>query len=119
MRNFVLIGFLMFFFLNPSRAQKKCEVSNFYQAIETDYDTKIITRLGNLEDAETILTPMRLEVGNYKVDISRKGSNLYKIDGKDIYLETRYCYEYSYREEVLLVVAGNYGYNKGEIIFVD
>jgi hypothetical protein len=119
MRNFSLTAGLILFFLHASSAQKKCEVSNFYQAIEANYDTKVITKMGDLEEAETILTPMSLEVGKYKVDITRKGSNIYKIDGRDIYIETRYCYEYSYSEEVILVVAGNYGYDKGDIIFID
>jgi hypothetical protein len=119
MRNFSVTAGLVLLFLYTSIAQKKCEVSNFYQAIEANYDTKVITKMGDLEEAETILTPMSLEVGKYKVDITRKGSNIYKIDGRDIYIETRYCYEYSYSEEVILVVAGNYGYDKGDIIFID
>ena len=35
---------------------------------------------------------------NYEVNLTRKGSNVYKIDGKDIIIQTRYCYVYAYSE---------------------
>ena len=39
--------------------------------------------------------------GDYDLSVTRKGSNLYKVDGKDIYIHTRYCYEYVYYEDSL------------------
>ena len=33
---------------------------------------------------------------NYEVNLTRKASNVYKIDGKDIIIQTRYCYVYDY-----------------------
>ncbi|WP_256644930.1 hypothetical protein [Thermomonas paludicola] len=33
---------------------------------------------------------------NYEVNLTRKGSNAYKIDGKDIIIQTRHCYVYAY-----------------------
>ncbi len=50
---------------------------------------------------------------NYEVNLTRKGSNVYKIDGKDIIIQTRYCYVYAYSEEAILKASG-YG---GEVIF--
>lgn len=50
---------------------------------------------------------------NYEVNLSRKGSNVYKIDGKDIIIQTRYCYVYAYSEEAIFKTSG-YG---GEVIF--
>ncbi|MEQ6888591.1 hypothetical protein ABE957_07880 [Halomonas sp. CS7] len=52
---------------------------------------------------------------NYGVSVTRKGSNLYKIDGKNILIHTRYCYEYVYYEESFLRMYGH----SGEIIFTD
>lgn len=52
---------------------------------------------------------------NYDVSVTRKGSNLYKVDGKDILVQTRYCYEYVYYEESFLKMNGY----SGEIIFTD
>lgn len=52
---------------------------------------------------------------NYQGSLTRKGSNVYKIDGKDIVFQTRYCYVYAYSEEAIFEASG-YG---GELIFFD
>jgi len=52
---------------------------------------------------------------NYEVNLTREGSNVYKIDGKDIIIQTRYCYVYAYSEEAIFKTSG-YG---GEVIFLD
>ena len=52
---------------------------------------------------------------SYEVNLTRKGSNVYKIDGKDIIIQTRYCYVYAYSEEAIFKTSG-YG---GEVIFFD
>lgn len=52
---------------------------------------------------------------NYEVNLTRKGSNVYKIDGKDIIIQTRYCYVYAYSDEAIFKASG-YG---GELIFFD
>jgi len=68
----------------------------------------------------TLATLMSLQAApalaeNYEVNLTRKGSNVYKIDGKDIFIQTRYCYVYAYSEEAILKTSG-YG---GEVIFID
>ena len=52
---------------------------------------------------------------NYEVSLTRKGSNVYQVRGKDIIIQTRYCYVYAYSEEAILKASG-YG---GEVIFFD
>lgn len=52
---------------------------------------------------------------NYEVNLTRKGSNVYRVDGKDIIIQTRYCYVYAYSEEAIFKSSG-YG---GEVIFFD
>jgi len=52
---------------------------------------------------------------NYEINLTRKGSNVYKIDGQDIIIQTRYCYVYAYSEEAIFKTSG-YG---GEVIFFD
>ena len=68
----------------------------------------------------TLATLMSLQAApalaeNYEVNLTRKGSNVYKIDGKDIFIQTRYCYVYAYSEVAILKTSG-YG---GEVIFFD
>lgn len=69
----------------------------------------------------TLAALMTLQAGsvlaeNYVVNLTRKGSNVYKIDGKDIIIHTRYCYAYAYSEEAIFKASGLYG---GELIFFD
>jgi len=52
---------------------------------------------------------------SYEVNLTRKSSNVYKVDGKDIIIQTRYCYTYAYSEEAIFKQSG-YG---GEVIFLD
>ena len=52
---------------------------------------------------------------NYEVNLTRKGSNVYKIDGKDIIVQTRYCYVYAYSEAAIFKTSGY----SGEVIFFD
>ena len=68
----------------------------------------------------TLAALMTLQAGpvlaeNYEVSLTRKGSNVYEIDGKDIIIQTRYCYVYAYSEEAIFKASG-YG---GELIFFD
>lgn len=68
----------------------------------------------------TLAALMTLQAGpvlaeNYEVSLTRKGGNVYKIDGKDIIIQTRYCYVYAYSEEAIFKASG-YG---GELIFFD
>ena len=51
---------------------------------------------------------------NYTVNLTRKGSNIYKADGKDVIFQTRYCYVYAYSEEAIFKSSG-YG---GEVFFL-
>lgn len=39
----------------------------------------------------------------YRVTVTRKESNLYKIDGTKTYIKTKHCEEYCYSEQAVLV----------------
>ncbi len=62
-----------------------------------------------------LIFPSFIGAENYKISVTRKDSNLYKIDGKEMYIKTRYCYEYAYSENAFLKMSGSYG----EIIFAN
>lgn len=94
---------IILFFATITYGQKKCDVKNFYTAIEVESEDKVLTKL---------------DEGKYKLSVTRKAPNLYKVDGQDIYIETRYCYEYATFDDVILIVENN-GYDKGVIIFID
>ncbi len=51
----------------------------------------------------------------YSISVTRKDRNVYKIDGRDILIQTRYCYVYGYGEDAILRMNGR----TGDLIFVD
>lgn len=104
-------------FIAKTGLSDECDVKEFYRVVKPDSDVKVLTTLGGLEEAELIFVPTKMEEGAFKIDVTRKGSNIYKIEGTDYYIETRYCYEYAIYDEAILKVESNYGYNKGTIIF--
>jgi hypothetical protein len=53
--------------------------------------------------------------GDYTVNVTRKGPQLYKVTGKDLYVATRSCYEYVYYEDAVLRMSGK----TGTIVFLD
>lgn len=52
---------------------------------------------------------------DYRVNVTREGGNLYKVDSGNIVINTRYCYEYVYYEDSLLRMNGY----SSEIVFLD
>ncbi len=53
---------------------------------------------------------------DYKVYITQKSGNYYKIEQTNLWIKTSYCYEYAYYREVTLRTYG-YGLVKGRIFF--
>ena len=102
---------------NNFRISDECDVDEFYQALDTQSGIKVLTSGGELEEAELILVPTKMKEGRYKVELTRKASNLYKVEGTKFYIETRYCYEYATYDDAILKVESNYGYTKGKIYF--
>lgn len=76
------------------------------------YNSKLIFE--NTEcDVKEVYAKTRVPAGDYEVTVTRREKDWYEINGKDIFIKTRYCYEYAYSEDVVLSWNG-YG---GELIF--
>jgi hypothetical protein len=56
-----------------------------------------------------ILSSVPAFAGDYRVSVTRKGSNLYKVTGEDVYILTRLCYEYVYYADAILSLNGSTG----------
>jgi len=103
--------------LNTSSFGTECEISKVYRKVEVDRDTKAMDSYGELKEVKCLLVPTKIDTGNYQVDVTRKSQNLYEIIYKDLYIETKYCYEYATGETVILKIDSYYGYSIGKIIF--
>lgn len=105
--------------ITPTSSEDKYDVAQIYEGIELQSGSKSIDTYGNVEDAKIVLVPTKLDEGKYSIELTKIDSNIYKIDGTSLYIETRYCYEYATRDDAVLIIESNYGYTKGEVIFLD
>ena len=97
--------------------EAECEVAQFYEAVEADYGVKVLTSYGDLEKAELIFKPAKMDEGNYEIKITRVGSNLYKMEGSPYYIETKSCYEFASYEDAMLSVENKNGHLIGMVLF--
>lgn len=95
------------------------DVAGIYEKIPTPYGTKAISNMSEVVEIESVLVPKELELGSYKISVTRRGSNLYEVAGYGIYIVTRYCYEYGYGEEAILECTSNSGFSRGTLTFID
>ena len=57
--------------------------------------------------------------GTYRINVKRESSNLYKVTGQEIYIKTKYCYEYAYSQDAILeVTSPSSSYSIGELHFL-
>jgi hypothetical protein len=61
------------------------------------------------------IAPGHAHANTWEINVTRKDSNIYKITGKDVFVNTKHCYVYAYSEDTYLRVDG---YDK-KIIFID
>ena len=116
MKKLCFVIIIMAFNLCNSVHATEYDVKNVYIKQDLPQGTKIINPYGQVEEAQTILIPIKLDSGNYQVRLTKVASNIYKIDGTDYYIETRFCLELAYYEEVILIIDNGY-FNKGKVIF--
>jgi hypothetical protein len=76
--------------------------------------------MGRVRRVAFLLAPFLLlctsaQGSDYQVNVTRKSSQLYKITSKDIYINTRACFEFVYYEDAVLRMSGR----TGTIVFLD
>jgi hypothetical protein len=53
----------------------------------------------------------------YKVTVTRKDNDLYKVETTKFYIQTQFCYQYVYFEAAILRIDSTYGFTIGKLIF--
>ncbi|MDH8702157.1 hypothetical protein M2138_001517 [Dysgonomonadaceae bacterium PH5-43] len=120
MKRIIIITFVALLSSLSYLKAEECDVKAFYLEVEADNGAKAIDEYGNFIKIEKLLVPDNsLKDGKYSVSVTRKGSNMYKVDGTDYYIETSYCYEYAIMDDAVLIVK-SYGNRKyGTLVFLD
>ena len=113
--------FLVVLFIVPLSSQynESYDIAEIYKIIIPNMGTLGETSLGEIVELESIYIISKIELGKYSITVTRKGQDFYQIDGTNIFIKTRYCYEYSYSQDAFLIIDSQSGYNKGKIIFLE
>ena len=94
------------------------DIAGIYEKQEFKSGSKVIDSYNDVKDAKYVLIPTKIDTGKYNVELTRIDTNFYQIYGTSIVIETKYCHEYANREDVILNITSNYGYTRGEVIFL-
>lgn len=100
-------------------SSKIYDLTGVYEKVELESGSKSMDSYGNIKDAKAVFVPTKIDTGKYEVELTRIDSNFYQIYGTNLYVETKYCYEYAARDDAILNITSNYGYTRGEVIFLD
>lgn len=93
------------------------DIVAIYEKVELPSGSKSCNSYGRIDDAKYVLVPTKLDNGKYVVKLTKEDTNLYRIVGTDYYVELRYCYEYCYSEEVVMILESSYRTNSGKVVF--
>jgi len=110
---FLIISFVILY----AQSTKSYDIETIYNVENVVRGTMAINRMGNFEEITSLLLPINLETGRYRVTVTRRDSNIYEINGHNMYIKTRYCYEYAYNQVVVLEITSRGGYSFGKIHF--
>lgn len=94
------------------------DIARIYEKVDLKSGSKVLDSYGNVKDAKAVYAPTKIDTGKYEVELTRIDSNFYQICGTNLYIETKYCYEYATRDDAILNITSNYGYTRGEVVFL-
>lgn len=88
---------------SSSASTTTCVVKGLYERVQPAYGTLATTMNGgDPEEVQYLYVPATRSTAMYDVTVTRKGANLYKVDGGQIFILTSYCYEYAYSQRAIL-----------------
>lgn len=104
--------------LNASNSiRNSCDIDAVLEAQSLPLNSMALTSLGDYEEATEVLIPTSISDGTYSEYVTRKSSNVYKVDGKNVFVKTKYCYEYAYGQNAIIEITNYQGYTFGEVTF--
>lgn len=94
-----------------------CDVRGAYKAVDAPAGTLAITSLGEVQEISAVIVPTTLDAGTYEISVTRKGQDLYVVEGAGIYLRTFACFEYAYSQKAVFRYQGGNYVGAGKLIF--
>lgn len=111
--------FIFLFLASSAWGMAQETISHFYVEVRPKAKTLALSYSG-VEEVQVLLVETdNIDEGIYEINVTRKDTHIYKIDGTDYYIEMPYCYEYCYSEKAIMKVE-SYGFGlSGALIFED
>ena len=100
-------------------AADEYDVEALLYAQEIEEGTLGVDRYGDPVKIYGLLVPVEINSGNYQIQVTRVDNNVYKVDGTDYCIRTKFCSEYCTREDAVLVVKSKYSYYNYKLVFLD
>ena len=121
---FILMTYMMTVLFTSSSSLSASQANSYdiagiYEKTELKAGSKAINSYNDVTDAKFVLIPIRVDTGKYEVELTRIDTNFYQIYGTSLVIETKYCHEYATRDDAILSITSNYGYTRGEVIFLE
>lgn len=104
--------------VNSIVASRGCNVESILTQVDVPIGSLAVGGISEVVEVDMLLVPTTLEAGLYKVTITRKVDDLYEIIGENLYVRTRYCFEYGYSVDALLELQTYSGGNLGKVTFL-
>ena len=102
----------------PPTAEGECFIRTVAQ--EADFKPGTMAAVGYSNDPEEVqrlYVPVTLDAGRYAVTVTRRGSDVYSLDGIGAVAKTMGCFEFVYSASAVLVVRTASGRSVGTLYF--
>jgi hypothetical protein len=100
-------------------AENVYDVTGLYENVSAPEGSIALTSTGEIEKIQKILIPKDAEVGTYDVNVTRCAEDLYEIDGRDLFVRTRFCRKHGTSMSAVLRITASSGQTLGELVFLD
>ncbi len=115
--NMVIVLFSFFAPVNNELKPDTCEIARIYQSTDIDKDAKVLTMNGSFSRATMLFEPYVLEKGEHNMNLTRKVKDLYNVEGTNIYIETRLCFNIGFKQPSKVVIEDVVGHKLGFVNF--
>lgn len=95
----------------------QCEISVIYTTVDLPDNAKVLTQNGSFSTVSLLLKPTELAPGEYEYSLTRRATNLYKVENTSMYIETKLCFNIGFEQASTIIINNPDGFVKGTVIF--
>lgn len=114
----LIIGLLFLWTpMNDDVKPAQCEIARIYQSVDIPKESRVLTMNGSFSRATLLFEPYLLEKGEHSMALTRKVKDLYQVEGTNIYIETRLCWNIGFKQSARVVIGDMEAHTIGQVYF--